>query len=247
MNHSEELAFNWFSKNHQVAQVPQGEDPPDFVLDDKIALEVTGIHQPFSDKIWTHISDLLIKNKYGISDDYFSHVLAVSMDHDRWDSNDQNERRIYRKLVGNAVLKVARDSCQVGLQIHQNYIYTDELNEIEITVLVIREPVPYPTFHMGSLSHFKGEFLYESMLQTTKNALLRKANRCAEVITNNPNPDCKYWWLAVVNHHEWSIGRDFIEIFRDAITIPKDNPFEKILLLNFLGKDYVYDEYTLFP
>ena len=230
MNESEHLALRWFSKNHSVEL--NYNDPPDFVLDRDIALEVVGIHHPFIDNVMEYIRERLRRNRFLVSSRDYTHFIDLSVDYDKWDSGDKSERVSYRSDIEKAVL-LAAERVSKGIE-STPQSYEINLDEIEVRVLTIRAQKHQPIFLVGTLTALTGELVIDVITDEIRSAVSKKIEKCSGI----DDPMYKSWWLAITNHLHYRIETED-ELIATKAAIPKIHPFQKIMLLDCSGTNVV--------
>lgn len=234
MNREEELAKKYLEtlSPESLEFEPDGNIPPDFLLNGNIAIEVTRLNE--------HIEVQGILKR--IDDDSFSITeLVKNVLHSYESSFDGrcfwvaidirtpfgNRKRTKKKLV--SLLQSFQTPESVVC--HREYTVTDGLT-VSFTPGSFNSDAP--VFRLGAISqHETGGWVYDEVSKNTKHCISTKSSKI------KPYREIyKEWWLVLVDSVAYGNYSEYFENFKETIG---KGLFEKIIVLEALDGKYVYE------
>lgn len=227
MNRDEKLVANWLrTQGHAVHHLTNGEDPPDLVVDDTIAVEATTIASYAVRSVWDFMDRVC--RSLGPAENGRGYWIEVASD---------DEALLQDRTQSRTVKPDIRRCAKAALERH--YASTDENcriklpHGIEIEIMGrINNNHDGVKYKVGMGGATEGVMVTPYLIdviqaaidkKTANRFILERVDRYAE------------WWLAITDPH-YMMGLDGHEIEAVANGIEYHAPWSRILLVNTTGE-----------
>ena len=240
VKHYEKLVKDWLAKSHKVESVE--DDPPDFILDEKIAMETTSIHSPRLEPIQDALNNVLSNKKLKHEGDGdIGWFVSVLIKNDLW-SNKKYRKRVKKKFV-----ELIEESIASSRSSGFSNINSLDGANCEFQFTVVKNACSNNKVCIGSISDIGGAgFVHSFILRGIQKSIDEKTEKCLARARESQHSD-KPWWLFIVNV-AYSIGdvETFQTDIQSSIEIPGKCPFQKIVLMEGWRKPDTFDEIVLY-
>ncbi len=230
MNEDEQIVFNHFFLEHgsNVIFEPNGNVPPDFLLNSSIAIEVRRLNQNFISKGKSEGLETLSHQLYGA----FNEVL-VSFD-TMFSGKSYWAFLEYKRPFADSI-KNGKTLMQSALSQFINFDNVKLPYQININESIILEihdslPVEGRIFRPGgSDDHNAGGFVISTYIENIHHCIHEKSEKI-----KNEKYKYKLWHLYLVDH--LNFGLDFQDIIEVKKLVANLEEFDKLVLVNREGK-----------
>ncbi|HIF9400324.1 TPA: hypothetical protein ACX6RY_000232 [Photobacterium damselae] len=225
MNREEELAQRYLKKILPAKPLifePDGNIPPDFLLNNSVAIEVTRLNEHIdingflkrldddSSSIIEFIKQILATYKSVINDTCFFVVAYIQRPFG-------NRKKNKKKLID--LLNTFQ--CSGDVNCYQKYKITNGLS-LRFTKASFDEYTS--AFRLGSISeHEKGGWVFDNMVVNTTHCINIKSTK---ILPYRENYD--EWWLVLIDTIAYGCYSEYIEDFKLVI---KKGLFDKVIIL----------------
>ena len=264
LNPDEQLASNWLkSQEHQVSN--DDHDPPDFVVDGNIGVEVTRISERFTDELISEegiryrLFNNIKKTLEQLNKNATGPLWTVNVEYNFLSATphaSSKEKKAISKELTEALLPYAKSESETGqeyLMLHQRDHFDFDRHHDEMDLITFPHlclpcgpclELFNPTFvgqsgfDLNDVSHAKGTGILCELESAVKYALEVKTGKI-----KNIKDDFAEWWLVLVDHispvpHS-GLSSDEMTELRNSIDVP--DPWSRIIVISSKNIQWHYE------
>lgn len=233
MNREEMLAEHYLQTlDSDVAFEPDGNVPPDFLLNGKIAVEVTRLNEHIEVQGEIKRLDDDYSKIINSIESVFKAFVSPIDDANYWVSvkikRPFGNIKKTKKKIRSHLAEFAKAS---DILLYQKYEITDALS---FSYMQGSTDTSASTFRLGFQSqHDAGGFVYDEIVKNSKYCIERKSKKIAKLKDNHQT-----WWLVLVDYVCRGYYPEYIDDFKSAID---RGAFDKVIFIEPLNGNYVFE------
>ena len=230
MNRDEKIVFDFLKKTDgsNVVFEPNGNIPPDFIINSKIAIEVRRLNQHFFSKGKSEGLETLYFQLFGAFKEVLVPFDPIFSGKSYWVFLEF--QRPFRKSI-----KIVIKEMQTALSyfINSNYVslpHAIQINESIELEIYDSSPIKRKIFRPGgSIDSDSGGFVVSTYLENIHHCIINKSEKI-----KFEKDKYKFWHLFLVDH--LNLGLDFQDINDVKKMVDTLGEFDKVVLLNLNGE-----------
>ncbi len=229
MDESEAVVAEWLrSEGHEFRHLGR-DDPPDFVVDGDIAVEVTTISPPTERRMFQFFSDKLFK-ALGAAENGCAYPVFVEYEDEKmFDGTDEDKKKRELKRLITQELEAHYRNPNSGTWRHGRRV-------IPLCHGITLEIGPWPSEHpadykytVRGLGASKGEIVIPTLVENIQAAIEKKS---AKPRIRERAEEYREWWLVVTSFY-WP-GQDGWKTVSDALVLKE--PWKHLFAVNAPGR-----------
>ena len=225
MDKSEEVVAEWLrSEGHDFCHLTGDDDPPDFVVDGDIAVEVTTISPPTYRRMFQFFSDRLFK-ALGAAENGRGYSVFVEYENEKMFETDEGKKKAELKCL-------IRQKLEAHYRNPYSGCWRNGRRVISLCHGITLEIWPWPSDHPAEykytvhmLGASKGEIVIPTLVENIQAAIDKKS---ANLRIQARAANYREWWLVVTSFH-WLDQNDW-KIVSDRLVLRA--PWKHIIAVN---------------
>lgn len=222
MDQSEAVVYQWLRSEGR--KVRQGDDPPDFVVDGDIAVEVTTISPPAYRRLFQFFNDKLFK-ALGAAENGRGYSVIVEYEDEKMFETDEGKKKAELKcLIRQKLENHYRNPSSGGWRNGRCVISLCHGITLEIWPWTSDHPAEYK-YTVAMLGASKGEIVIPALVENIQAVMAKKS---ANLRIQARATKYREWWLVVTSFY-WPDQSGW-KIVSDALVLQE--PWQHIIAVN---------------
>lgn len=227
MDQSEAVAAKWLrSEGHEFRHLTGGDDPPDFVVDDNIAVEVTTI-STYAYRSISHFFNNLFHKFLGNAENGRGYAVSIEYEDERmFEVAGVSKKEDLRRLIRQE-LKAHYRNPNSGIRPNGSCVIP-LLHGITLEIWPWQSSRDYPVEYKYTVCGFKpfnGEIFIQALVENIQAAIDKKS---AKQTIQARVADYREWWLVVTGFRR--LDQDESKILSDMLVLRE--PWKHLIAVN---------------